>query len=317
MKRSIASGATAPVAAVEALLAGPTKGERARGVDTAIPAGTTLSSLELAGATAAVKLDGITTPATAFDVSLRPARAAQIVYTLTALPGIERVIIDVNGTRRATYVGSTLMTKGPLDQHDLTKPVRLPRQPEHVPSGAAPADVAGVQMRLRDLGYLPAEGVSRAWDYRTTQAVLAFQSWEGLTRDGIVGPETIATLERAERPTPSTTGTGARVEVHRSKGVVLLIDGPRIVRAVHASAGAPGYETPAGTYSVFRKERNSWSVPYQVWLPYASYFNAGIALHAYDDVPAYPASHGCVRVSSAEASFVYEFASVGTPVTVF
>jgi lipoprotein-anchoring transpeptidase ErfK/SrfK len=54
-----------------------------------------------------------------------------------------------------------------------------------------------------------------------------------------------------------------------------------------------------------------------VWLPYASYFNGGIAFHGYDEVPAWPVSHGCVRLSAPEAPFVYEFAAIGTPVLVY
>jgi lipoprotein-anchoring transpeptidase ErfK/SrfK len=105
--------------------------------------------------------------------------------------------------------------------------------------------------------------------------------------------------------------------VSRDNGVTLLIDGSQLVRAVHSSTGAPGYETPTGQYSVFGKELNSWSVPYQVWLPYASYFNGGIAMHESADAPATPASHGCVRLPSPEAQFVYEFMPIGTPVYVY
>jgi lipoprotein-anchoring transpeptidase ErfK/SrfK len=47
-----------------------------------------------------------------------------------------------------------------------------------------------------------------------------------------------------------------------------------------------------------------------------SYFNNGIAFHGYADVPAYPASHGCVRLPMAEAPFAYAFMSIGTPVAV-
>ncbi|HJQ49493.1 MAG TPA: L,D-transpeptidase, partial [Gaiellaceae bacterium] len=86
---------------------------------------------------------------------------------------------------------------------------------------------------------------------------------------------------------------------------------------LHSSSGKRGYETPSGTYTVFRKERNSWSVPYQVWLPYASYFNAGIAFHGYPQVPAHPASHGCVRLATAEALFAYTFMAIGTTVSVY
>jgi lipoprotein-anchoring transpeptidase ErfK/SrfK len=57
-------------------------------------------------------------------------------------------------------------------------------------------------------------------------------------------------------------------------------------------------------------------VPFSVWLPYAFYFNQGIAFHEYPDVPPYPASHGCVRVPAPEAKKVYRFAALDTVVIV-
>ena len=58
-------------------------------------------------------------------------------------------------------------------------------------------------------------------------------------------------------------------------------------------------------------------MPFQTWLPYASYFNNGIAFHEYPDVPTFPASHGCVRVPSPEAKCLYKFAALGTVVVVY
>jgi len=302
---------------MRALLAGPTAAERAAGVDTSLPARTTLASLRIRAGTATVNLSRPRTASTAFDVSLRPARAAQIVYTLTAIPTVEHVLIRVNGVDRATFLGSTLALKSPLDKHDLSKPITLPAQPRRVPKGHAAADPRGVQKRLVSLGYLPAEAVTGAWNARTSHAILAFQGWQRLTRDGIVGPQTLAALENAAPPRPTSTLGGRRVEVYREKGVTLLVADGKVVRAVHSSSGMNGYTTPSGTFSIFRKERNSWSVPYQVWLPYASYFNGGIAFHAYPDVPARPVSHGCVRLPVPEAPFAYSFMSMGTRVTVF
>ena len=83
------------------------------------------------------------------------------------------------------------------------------------------------------------------------------------------------------------------------------------------STGTKGYATPAGTFSVFRKERMSWSVPFSQWLPWASYFFQGIAFHEYASVPTYPASHGCVRVPGPEARYLYRFADIGLKVVVF
>lgn len=315
--RAVAATSSAPTGAMEALLAGPTAAERSQGIDTTIPGGATLTSVTVADGTATVDIAHAQTAPTAFDVSLRPARASQIVYTLTAIPGIHDVVIRVNGEDRATFVGSELALQGSLDTGDLSRPVTLPSEPAEVPNGHAPADPAAVQRRLVALRYLPAGAVTGTWDYRTSQAVTAFQAWQGLDRDGAVGPQTLAELETASPPVPAKTGTGRRIEVYRSKGVTLLIDGSSIVQAVHSSSGAPGYETPAGDYSVFRKEENSWSVPYQVWLPWASYFNGGIAFHEYPDVPPQPASHGCVRIPAPEAQGLYAFAAIGTPVSVY
>ncbi len=315
--RQLPMDVSAAAGAMEMLLAGPNDSERKRGIDTTIPRATRVASLLVESGNAILELNTPRTAPTARDVSLRPARAAQIVYTLTALPEMKRVLIHVNGVKRATFIGSDLVVGGALDQRDLSRPIRLNPRPASVPAGPAPVDPRGVQKRLQELTYLPPGAATGAWDYRTTQAVLAFQAWHGLTRDGIVGPQTLAALEIATSPQPSGSRAGRRIEVHRDAGVVLLIEGATVIRTVHASTGSPAYETPAGSYSIFRKERSSWSIPYQVWLPHASYFNGGIAFHASDEVPSRPVSHGCVRLPTPEAAFVYDFATMGTPVLVF
>jgi lipoprotein-anchoring transpeptidase ErfK/SrfK len=55
----------------------------------------------------------------------------------------------------------------------------------------------------------------------------------------------------------------------------------------------------------------SWSRPFHAWLPLAQYFVGGDALHEYPDVPAYPASHGCVRMPSDDAPAVWDFGRIG------
>jgi lipoprotein-anchoring transpeptidase ErfK/SrfK len=85
---------------------------------------------------------------------------------------------------------------------------------------------------------------------------------------------------------------------------------------VGVSTGKGSNATPPGSFKVFRKEVKSWSYPFQVWLPWASYFVGGIAFHEYPDVPTQAASHGCVRVPQYDAERLYRFAPVRTPVTV-
>jgi L,D-transpeptidase catalytic domain/Putative peptidoglycan binding domain len=178
-----------------------------------------------------------------------------------------------------------------------------------------PYSMRGIQFRLLTLGFLDRSSVTGSYDYETSQALLAFQGWEGLARTGTVTGETQVALFSATYPRPSTHQTGRRIEIHRDVGVLLMVDGNEVVRAVHTSTGAFG-RTPAGSYHVYRKERLSWSVPFSVWMPYAAYFVGGIATHEYPDVPSYPASHGCVRLPAGEAQRVWDFVDVGTPVLV-
>jgi len=183
------------------------------------------------------------------------------------------------------------------------------------PAGAHGPHVVALQRRLAALTYLPAGYSSGTVDYRTSQAVMAFQGWEGITRDGVAGPQTLARLRVASTPRAWSTAT-RHIELHIAQQVLLLVGDGRVLRAIHVSTAAPGHVTPTGTYTIYRKERMSWSVPFQVWMPYASYFTGGYALHEYPDVPGYPASHGCVRVPAGEAVVVWDFATLGTPVAI-
>jgi lipoprotein-anchoring transpeptidase ErfK/SrfK len=131
---------------------------------------------------------------------------------------------------------------------------------------------------------------------------------------------TLAKLNTAGRPLAIDRGPGKRVEIYRARGVVLLVDGAKVVRAIHTSTGiggdSPDIGTPPGQWKIYRKEVKSWSVPYKTWLPYAAYWVGGWALHGYADVPNRPASHGCARLPLPEAKLVYDFVSIGTPVRV-
>src|SRR2546423_360627 len=49
------------------------------------------------------------------------------------------------------------------------------------------------------------------------------------------------------------------------------------------------------------------------------YFNGGVAVHGFPDVPPYPASHGCVRVTDAAMDWLWATGRtpVGRPVWVY
>jgi L,D-transpeptidase catalytic domain/Putative peptidoglycan binding domain len=175
--------------------------------------------------------------------------------------------------------------------------------------GSRGSPVRTLQSELAHLAYLPSSAVDGVFGMRTWHAVVAFQGWSGLVRDGLVGPKTRAALSHANRPTPWSTATG--FEVHISQQVLLIVAGGRVRRAIHVSTGRPGWSTPRGHYTVQWRSLMSWSVPFQVWMPLAQYFYDGYAMHEFSDVPAYPASHGCIRVPSQEAQTVWQFGRIG------
>jgi lipoprotein-anchoring transpeptidase ErfK/SrfK len=241
------------------------------------------------------------------------ARLGQVTYTLSQVHSVDETKVVAGGEP----VISDETNAPAVEPADYKMPHTAGPGWKDKPKGEKSLSTKDVQKRLAQLNYLPPGAVDGEAGYRTQQAVMAFQAWEGLDRDGVVGPATTAALAKAKPPKPSGQGPSKRMEVYRSKGVLLEIAHGKVRRAIHVSSGQPGLDTPAGTFKIFRKELRSWSVPFQVWLPYASYFNNGIAFHEYPDVPPYPASHGCVRVPAPEAPGVYKFAKLGTTVIVF
>jgi peptidoglycan hydrolase-like protein with peptidoglycan-binding domain len=298
VERIVPTGVRPEVHALRELAQGPTRMERSQGLRSALRLGVRLRSVRADGGLWLVR----------FSRSLLG-------------PGTARTM-----ERRLWQISATLARLGPQDWAAISAEGRLATtmrigvrpgrwRPVGGEKGYAYA-VRGVQLRLWMLGFLDRSSVTGTVDYVTQQALLAYQGWNDLSRTGTVTGETQIALFRASLPRPTTHRPGRRVEIHRDRGVLLLIEGNEVRRAVHTSTGAFG-RTPSGTFRVYRKEFLSWSVPFSVWMPYASYFVGGIAMHEYPYVPEYPASHGCVRLPTGEAERVFRFTEVGTPVHVF
>lgn len=245
-----------------------------------------------------------------FDAK-RPMDEATFFEVSGVLPAV-----DVTATECDAPVapgGCVSALEGPVVVASDPLKVVIPPPPT-LQSGDTGPEVRLLQKRLIALNYLPSGTASGVYDYRTYHAVVAFQGWEQLGRDGSAGPVVWRRLEKARAPKP-WGGMKNGLELDRDRQVLFLVRNGKVVRAIHVSSGAGGI-TPPGRFSVFRKETYSYSVPFKVWLPWASYFTGGIAFHEYPSVPTYAASHGCVRVPSPEARIVYEFATYGSAVWV-
>ena len=307
-------GATAEDA-IRQLLAGPTPAETKRGLETYVPAGTPVRSVTVDNGVATVDL-GLKFALGTDGASLL-ARLSQVVHTATGPEGATKVRLLVKGgVPLGMFSGASLAGRPITVEYLETPNVPVPKPPveEKLPVSDA---VRSAQARLAQLGYLLPGDVDGQGGPATESAVLAFQKWEGLDRDGVLGPKTLARLRAAVRPAPVTRGAaGRRAEVLLDRQVALAIDGGRVVRVLHVSTGAADTPTPPGDFQVYAKIPKWWSVPFREWLLWAVPFNGGIAFHELADVPAYPASHGCVRERYVNSKWMYDFARVGMPVKV-
>lgn len=143
----------------------------------------------------------------------------------------------------------------------------------------------------------------------TRDAVLAFQKLNGLPRTGVATQALWRSLSTATPVMPRYAG-GNHIEVDKTRQVLLTVDGGRVTRILHVSTGATG-NTPLGTWRVYRK------VPGMSWvLWYPMFFVGGFAIHGYPSVPAYPASHGCVRVPMWAAPQLFSRFALGTTIRI-
>jgi len=107
-------------AALKELFAGPTDGEQAAGLSTAVPAQTTVDSLEVAAGLATVKL----------SKALDPVATAQVIFTLTHFPSVKRVAVN----------GAPPQTRKDLE--DLS-PIILVEEPTPGETVTSPFEVTG------------------------------------------------------------------------------------------------------------------------------------------------------------------------------
>jgi N-acetylmuramoyl-L-alanine amidase len=311
---SVPRPGTTPADALKQLLAGPTPAEVKLGFRTYVPAGSRLLSVKVANGLATVDVNERF--ASGSDTGSLLARLSQLVRTLTGLQGATRVQLLMNGKPAAARFPG-VSTSRPITFHFLQTPNVPVPEPPQLRLGPPDPAVKAIQQHLIELGYLVKGDDDGQFGPATQNSILAFQKWEGLGRTGLLDAVTKARLGTATHPVPITKGaSGKRAEILLDRQVALLINNNTVVRTIAVSSGKPSTPTPPGDYRVYAKITRWWSTPFREWLPWALPFVGGIAFHQFLDVPAYPASHGCVRQSPTVAQWTYNFAYVGMPVKV-
>ena len=236
-------------------------------------------------------------PARAGTVRVRVFRDGRLVRSRagripTAGPGAIRVELTTAPRAGYTRVRRTLTAQ--VVQPSLALGSRGP-------------SVLALERRLAALHYA-LRGVDGVYAQDTYEAVLAFQKVNGLPRTGRVDDWLWRRLARAGIPRAQRSGD--YIEVDKTRQVLFVVERGVVTKVVHVSTGATG-NTPLGSWHVYR------TVPGWDWvLWYPLYFKGGFAIHGYPSVPAYPASHGCVRIPMWIAPTLYGTHGQGTTVVV-
>jgi peptidoglycan hydrolase-like protein with peptidoglycan-binding domain len=239
-----------------------------------------------------------------------PSTAAPTTAPTTAAPT----------TAAPTTAAPTTAAPPVTEPPTTTKP-----KPAKLSSGSEGPAVEALQRRLAELGYQVHE-VDGQFGSETHHAVVAFQKVNRLGRDGVVGPVTRRALERPRFPQPRSRKAGFHVEADLTLQVVYLVKDGKIQEILDASSGSgQNYTvdgdvrvavTPLGDFQIQRKI-DAWRKSDLGLLYRPAYFTGGYALHGSYSVPAFPASHGCIRITIAAMDRLFNRLPVGTPMLVY
>ena len=194
-----------------------------------------------------------------------------------------------------------------------------------------------VERKLVALGYA-FYGPNGYFDATAADALRAYQASKGLDVDGVAGPFTLFSLglwsghnPYGPPPVPAHSGTGRRIVYSRAMQRIWAIEADGTVVKTHLVSGRL-YEPYAGTYSVYSRSMYTYSVAdpnvkwrYMVRFAYGPEGGRigfheiptrfGVPLQSESQL-GQPLSGGCVRQSTADAIWTWNWAYLGTKVVV-
>ena len=178
------------------------------------------------------------------------------------------------------------------------------------------------QKKLLSLGFW-LEKTDGRFEDTTRQAVMAFQKYYRLKPTGSITAGTAYLLDTVTAPAAAVSTEGTLAEVDKQRQLLFLIVEGETAAVLNASTGddreyeepdanSPGVIirgvalTPEGTFKIDRERPDGWWIGDlgQIYRP--KYFIGGVAIHGSTSVPAYPASHGCVRVSVSAMDMIWD-----------
>ena len=201
-----------------------------------------------------------------------------------------------------------------------------PTKPSSFAPGLSTDEINEAERRLSELGYWTRLQNGTFKDDSLRHALVAFQKVTGRQRTGRLTSEELQALQSASRPLPLESGH-THVEIDLMRQVLFIVDREvGLTRILPVSTGNEKFfteggrtrraSTPTGRFTVSRKI-NGWRKSPLGRLYYPLYIVGGVAIHGSPSVPAWPASHGCIRIPMFAAKEFSELTPIGTVVMVY
>ncbi len=184
------------------------------------------------------------------------------------------------------------------------------------------AETQRAQERLLELGFW-LQAANGDYGLTTTQAVMAFQKYYGVITDGVLGDQTAAMMTAVTERPHGRADAGTLIEIDKGLQLLFFVIDGKSEWVLNVSSGTEiAYDEPDknnpeirqvgdsvtrnGLHDVYRERSDGWweGDLGEIYRP--KYFTGGIAVHGSNNVPDYPASHGCVRVSVPAMDWIWE-----------
>jgi hypothetical protein len=161
--------------------------------------------------------------------------------------------------------------------------------------------VLGFKKAMRKMGYIANDG--SCYGGKTGRGVLAYRKVNGMTRSMRAGAGLVKKVFSGKGGYEVRhPGAGEHVEAPLAKQVLVFTKGDKPFAIYPISSGKSSTPTVTGHFEFIRQEPGYNSHG----MYYSFYFYGGYAVHGYESVPDYPASHGCLRTFIADQPEIYK-----------
>lgn len=172
--------------------------------------------------------------------------------------------------------------------------------------------VVGFKKAMRGMGYIVNSG--RCFSAKTGRGVLAYRKVNDMARSMRAGAGLVKAVYSGKGEYEVRhPGAGEHLEAPLSKQVLVFAKGDKPFAIYPVSSGKSSTPTVTGHFTFIRTEPGYNSHG----MYYSFYFFGGYAVHGYESVPDYPASHGCIRTFIADQPEIFNRIHYGEDIFVW